>query len=327
MASKSSAGTANSNQRDNISIAFTDSQYPTPYTDQTIPGSTPGHRELRLGRQHQPPDITYNHLSHALVAHGDGQSCTAEPWEGNAHHPCPPGGNYVLHTKNGGKRHYDEASGMLSEQPWKPSKRLVFPLQEDERRVVPHRRGRGVYNTDDGFIHPDAEEAQRQREWTEERLREHGGKARVSGPPDHTLEDLGMVHQPRRQQRQQQQPLASEAAPVKRSGSSSPPDDANGGSGTSHTVCSNAAFAKVSAHAATLDEGRKENNAYNGQSLLPSTGAGVPLPRGMAAEAAAVALSHRDARMRCALYLRNKTLSATATRAADVQAVRELPNW
>lgn len=309
-------------KRDDISIAFTQSHYPTPYTDHAIPGSTPGHRLLRLGRQYQPEDILYNHLSHALIAHGDGSNSTATPWEGNADHPNPPGGNYILHTKNGGKRHYDEPSGRFSEQPWQPSKRMIAPLQEEERCVVPQRRGRGVYNTDDGYIHPDAEEARRQREWAEQRRREHGGKARVDGPPDHTLTELGLVQQ-------QSMPPVTASTGIRASSSfhvAAAAADATSDTGLPKEK-QDATTSSKNARAAVVDEDAGRNKAYNGRALLPSVGAGVPPARGTAVEADAVAVHHRDQRMRCALHERNKAAAATATRAADAQSVRELPNW
>lgn len=303
--------------RDTISIAFTQSQYPTPYTDQTIPGSTPGHRLRHLGRQHQPLDILYNHLSHALVAHGDG-----DVYGNTARCPAPPGGNYVLHNKNGGKRHFDELSGMGSEQPWQPSKRIVFPLRDGEtsdgqRRVVPQRRGRGVYNADDGFLHPDAEAAIQQREQAEVRRREHGGKARVGGPRDHKLADLGMVQQEQQAAppKHGSSPCASLLAPQ---GSSQIVDGVLHSSKSSSNVKDGLPEAAADA---------VELRAYNGQSLLPSCGPNVPPARGSAAEADAVAEYHRNQRMRVVLGHRKETVAASATRAADAQSVRELPNW
>ncbi|KPA76467.1 hypothetical protein ABB37_07781 [Leptomonas pyrrhocoris] len=314
---------------DHIAIAFTQSQYPVPYTDQSIPGSTPGHRLRRLGRQHQPDDILYNHLSHALIAHGDCSShdaVNATPWEGNADHPHPPGGNYVLHSKNGGKRHYDELSGMYSELPWQPSKRMIWPLQEDERRLVPHRRGRGIYNNTDCFIHPDAEAAQKQREQDGERQRDRGCRAHVCGAPDHTLAELGMMYE-------QQQRKPKESTSVVR------PSEGSAPSPSSSTVAVAAAAtadgapatpakkdARTAAAAVVVEDGVR-NKAYYGLTLLPSVGPGVPPPRSTVAEAEAVAEYHRDQHMRSTMHLQKETLSAKATRAADVQSVRELPNW
>lgn len=53
---------------DSIDIAFKSSNYPTPYGDNSISGSTSGHRERHLSRQHAPNPINYSQLSHALIA-------------------------------------------------------------------------------------------------------------------------------------------------------------------------------------------------------------------------------------------------------------------
>ncbi|KPI88661.1 hypothetical protein ABL78_2265 [Leptomonas seymouri] len=321
-------GDAPSGARDNISIAFTQSQYPTPYTDQTIPGSTPGHRLLHLGRQHQPADVLYNHLSHALIAHGDCSSLgvgSSMPWEGNADNPSPPGGNYILHSKNGGKRHYDELSGMFSERPWQPSKRVIEPLREDERRLVPSRRGRGVYNLADCLIHPDAEVAEQQRAQAEKRELEHFGRAHVCGPPDHTLAELGMW---RPEQQQQQRKAATTAGARERGGASASPSTAVAAAPVDGAPTKkNTPKVETGPRVVSEAECRIENRAYYGQVLLPSVGAGVPPPRSTAAEADAVADYHRDQHMRCVLHLRKEGLTAAATRAADVQSVRALPDW
>lgn len=317
--------------RENISIAFSRSQYATPSSDHTIPGSKPGHRMLRMGRQHQPPDALYNHLSHGLVAPGGCVTTAAtnggyfhhncpEPWNGTADHPSPPGGNYVLHTKNGGKRHYDEPSGFCSEPTWQPSKRLVGPVPEEERRHLPHRRGRGVYNLSDRWIHPDAADALARREEAVQRVQAHGGKAKVAGPPDHTLEELSLwVRTPG---------MAS-------SGAAAPADDAKPAVAIKtgerkrllrpHHAGQNSINA---AHAplthppppVVLEE-------FNDDVILPAIGYGVPPPRCTAAEADAVAQYHREKRVRHILATQRAATSASGTRAADMQAVRELPNW
>ncbi|KAG5484352.1 hypothetical protein LSCM4_07918 [Leishmania orientalis] len=319
--SKSALGTSeDAAPRETISVAFAQSQYATPCHDHTIPGSTPGHRLRRLGRRHQPADILYNHLSHALVAHNGG-----EPWQGNAEHPKPPGGNFVLHTKNGGKRHFDEPTGFVSERLWKPSKRVIVPPNEQERPHTANRRGRGVYNTSDGWIHPDAEEALRRRE--EEALRQHARsrKAQVAGPPNHTLEELSMWIRTRTGTD------AGAAGPSEAhtATSAATATAANGGRGKRHLLPRHKASAPVISAVAPITEPPppKVLADYSDILMLPAIGQGMSLQHSRAAEAESLAQSHRDKRVRQMLQAARAATAASSTRAADIQAVRELPNW
>ncbi|CBZ24774.1 conserved hypothetical protein [Leishmania mexicana MHOM/GT/2001/U1103] len=320
-----------------IAIAFTHSQYPTPCHDHTVPGSTPGHRLRRLGRQHQPADILHNHLNHALVAHS-GVVTTAtssggyyhyhcsDPWEGNADHPAPPGGNYVLHTKNGGKRHFDEPMGFFSEPVWHPSKRVILPPQEHERLPAAQRRGRGVYNTTDGWIHPDAEEAQARRE--EEAVRQYarGGKAQVARPPDHTLEELSMWIRTGKgsdvgaagpsSEAQEATPVAATAV-------------ANGRKGKRHLLPHHKTNTPMVSAVApfTGPPPPKVLADYNDSQMLPAIGQGVAMQRCTAAEADALARRQHEKRVQHMLQTMRAAAAESETRAADIQAVRQLPNW
>lgn len=174
----------NYTMRDDISIAFSRSNYATPYNDQSIPGSKPGHRLRRLGRQHQPDEVLYNHLSHALIAYGDptARSTTDAP-------PMPPSLNFILNTKHGGKRHFDEPR-CPTMQPWVPSKRVLLPLRQEDRIFIPDCKARGIYNLEDRYRHPDADDALRQRE--RQAARQQMGRALVPKPFDHSPVDLGM---------------------------------------------------------------------------------------------------------------------------------------
>ncbi|KAG5484046.1 hypothetical protein LSCM1_05900 [Leishmania martiniquensis] len=307
--------------RETISIAFTRSQYATPCHDHTIPGSTPGHSLRRLGRRHQPTGILYDHLSHALVAHSSG-----DPWKGNADHPAPLGGNFVLHTKNGGKRHFDEPTGFFSERSWKPSKRACVPPDELARPHTASRRGRGVYNTSDGWIHPDAEEAWRRRE--EEALRQHarGRKAQVAQPPDHTLEELSMWI---RTGRENDGGVAGPSSEPHAVPSSATTTAADGRTRRRHLRPHHKAGAPIISAAAPLTglPPPKALADYHDSWTLPAIGPGMPSRHSNAAEAEALAQYHHDKRIRQMMQAERAAAAASRTRAADIQAVRELPHW
>ncbi|CAM66481.1 conserved hypothetical protein [Leishmania infantum JPCM5] len=336
--SKSFSGTAKgATPHETISIAFTHSQYATPCHDHTVPGSTPGHRLRRLGRRHQPADILHNHLNHALVAHS-GVVTTAksgggyyhhhcsDPWEGTADHPAPPGGNCVLHTKNGGKRHFDEPTGLFSEPVWHPSRRVILPPQVHARPPATQRRGRGVYNTTDGWIHPDAEAAQVRRE--EEAVRQHsrGGKAQVARPPDHTLEELSMwVRTGKGSGVGAAGPSseAQEAAPAAVTAA------ANGRERKRHLLPHHKTNTSMVSAVAPLTgpPPPKVLADYNDSQVLPAIGQGVAMQRCTAAEADALAQRQREKRVQHLLQTMRAAAAESETRAADIQAVRELPSW
>ncbi|KAG5509569.1 hypothetical protein JKF63_06274 [Porcisia hertigi] len=322
--------------RETISIAFTSSQYATPCCDHTVPGCRPGHRVRRLGRQHQPPEILCNHLNHSLVAHsgvittpmpsgGHYHYHCIEPWEGNADNLTPPGGNYVLNTKNGGKRHYDEYMGFLSEAQWKPSKRMIVPPQEQEqsRPHAVHRRGRGVYNVSDCWIHPDAEEAQARRE--KEVMRQHirGGKAQVPRPPDHTLEELSMWI---RSGKESGGDASGPSSEVKEAACAVKTRSASGDHEKRHLLRNNKSSAAISAAAAPLTgEPRQRILANYIECNLPSIGQMAPPKRGTANEADVLEQYHRERRVQHLRATMRATAAAEATRVADIKAVQELP--
>ncbi|AIN96504.1 hypothetical protein LPMP_130750 [Leishmania panamensis] len=317
--------------RETIAIAFTHSQYATPCHDHTVPGSTPGHRLRHLGRRHQPPDILYNHLNHALVAHSGGITVTksggghdyyhcTEPWEGNADHPTPPGGNHILHTKNGGKRHFDEPTGFFSEKPWQPSKRVIVPPQGYDQSHTAHRRGRGVYNTTDGWIHPDAEEAA---------VRQHarGGKAQVPRPPDHTLEELSMWI--RTERGSGGGGAAGSPSEAHEAASVAITTAASGGKGKRHLLPHYTTSTPVISSVAPLTgpPPPKALADYNDSQMLPAISQGVELQRCTAAEATDLAQYHREKRVQRMWQTMRAAVAESDTRSADIQAVRELPNW
>ncbi|GET86936.1 hypothetical protein, conserved [Leishmania tarentolae] len=333
------SGTAvGSTPYETIAIAFTHSQYATPCHDHTVPGSTPGHRLRRQGRRHQPAAILYNHMNHALIARSGvittekssggyyHHHCT-DPWAGNAKHPAPPGGNYVLHTKNGGKRHFDEPTGFFSEAMWHPAKRVILPPQGYERLPAARQRGRGVYNTTDGWIHPDAEEARARRE--EEAVRQHarGGKAQVARPPDHTLEELSMWI------RTGEGRGASPAGPSSEAQEATPEAAraaANGRQGGKlHLLPHHKASRPIVSAVAppTGPPPPKILADYTDCQFLPTIGQGVPMQRCTAAEADALAQRQREKLVQHTLETMRAAAAESETRAADIQAVRELPNW
>lgn len=196
--------------RDSIALAFSESNYATPYTDNSIPGCTPGHRVMRLGRQHCPVP-NQSQLTHALTApyvqgvtEGEGNGCSYQLLQTGlaGRSVYRPGGptrddylhseNYILNSKNCGRRHYDEERGM--EAQYRPSYRLLDTPVGDTR--APVRKGVGVYNYGCGTtygLHPDAINAREMRAKAELDKKKQS-KAIVAGPSDHSMIELGLCH-------------------------------------------------------------------------------------------------------------------------------------
>ncbi|EPY28728.1 hypothetical protein AGDE_10312 [Angomonas deanei] len=188
--------------RDNISVAFSQSQYPTPYGDNTIPGNHPGVRQRHMGRAAAPyPDTSLNtalevrpypYDPHAVKEEAVLREHLQEIRErGDMNHSKEPsyGGRYILNSTNGGRRHYNEERS--GEQVWAPSKAYVPPPGQDKEERLP-RKGKGVYNygkSDDQLTQQAQTALQRREERTQ-----NTGRQYVVPPPDHNRVQLGMAN-------------------------------------------------------------------------------------------------------------------------------------
>ncbi|ORC86111.1 uncharacterized protein TM35_000301510 [Trypanosoma theileri] len=171
-----------------MSIAFKNSNYATPYGDNTIPGNHPGHRSLRLGRDYAPDPITKSSLANDLHVPGNGLGPSGHVYPNDLnnvqHTLClrgVEGGNYVLDSANGGRRHFDELRGYESE--WTPSLRQLSPPVPESLARGQRRRGFGRFNPAVGGV-----------EGKNVSSEFHKGKAIVPRPPDHDVVDLGLAH-------------------------------------------------------------------------------------------------------------------------------------
>ncbi|RNF19058.1 hypothetical protein TcG_04418 [Trypanosoma cruzi] len=179
-------------RREDISVAFRNSSYPTPYGDNTIPGDHPGCRHKRLGRQYAPLPINKSSLTTDLHVPGCGlgRHGPVLPADINNHIQQTllirdtHNSNYVLDSERGGKRHFAEQRG--SEQPWSPSLRRLVPIMSGDVPLLPQRRAIGVYNPT--MPGPELKKSLEQRE--REVARQQVGKAHVNRPPDHHPLDL-----------------------------------------------------------------------------------------------------------------------------------------
>ncbi|EKF37620.1 hypothetical protein MOQ_002186 [Trypanosoma cruzi marinkellei] len=184
--------------REDISVAFRNSSYPTPYGDNTIPGDHPGCRYKRLGRQYAPLPINKSSLMTDLHVPGCelGRHGPVLPADINNHvqHTLllrdSHNSNYVLDSERGGKRHFEEQRG--SEQAWSPSLRRLGPITLGDVPLLPQRRAIGVYNPT--MPGPELKQALEQRE--REAARQQAGKSHVYRPPDHHPLDLGFFYVP-----------------------------------------------------------------------------------------------------------------------------------
>ncbi|EAN92171.1 hypothetical protein C3747_48g142 [Trypanosoma cruzi] len=185
-------------RREDISVAFGNSSYPTPYGDNTIPGDHPGCRHKRLGRQYAPLPINKSSLTTDLHVPGCGlgRHGPVLPADINNHiqHTLlirdTHNSNYVLDSERGGKRHFAEQRG--SEQPWSPSLRRLVPIMSGDAPLLPQRRAIGVYNPT--MPGPELKKSLEQRE--REAARQQVGKAHVNRPPDHHPLDLVFFYVP-----------------------------------------------------------------------------------------------------------------------------------
>ncbi|KAH9600124.1 hypothetical protein LSM04_003292 [Trypanosoma melophagium] len=171
-----------------ISIAFKNSAYATPYGDNTIPGNRPGHCCMRLGRDFAPDPITKSSLATDLHVPGNGLGPFGHVYStdlNNVQHALclrgVEGDNYVLDSMHGGRRHFDEPRGY--EAAWIPSMRQLSPPMPEALWRSPRRRGHGVFNPTMYSV-----------EARDTALLQGKGKAVVPRPPDHTVLELGLVH-------------------------------------------------------------------------------------------------------------------------------------
>ncbi|ESL08850.1 hypothetical protein TRSC58_03441 [Trypanosoma rangeli SC58] len=183
-------------ERDDISIAFRNSAYATPYGDNTIPGNHPGCRHEHLGRQYAPQPINKSSLMTDLHVPGCGlgRHGPVLPADINNHvrytllQRDNHNSNYVLDSERGGKRHYEEERA--AEKVWLPSLRQLGPPIPEALLRPPQRRAFGVYNHVVAGPGLKAMMERRDREAARERI----GKAHVCGVPDHRPTDLGLYH-------------------------------------------------------------------------------------------------------------------------------------
>ncbi|RNF13313.1 uncharacterized protein Tco025E_06343 [Trypanosoma conorhini] len=182
--------------RDDISFAFCNSAYPTPYGDNTIPGNHPGVSYKHLGRQYAPQPINKSSLTTALQVPGCGlgRHGPVLPADINNHvrytllQRDNHNSNYVLDSERGGKRHFEEERA--AEKPWLPSLRQLGPPTSVASLRAPQRRALGVYN----HLVPGTELRAMMERRDREAARERTGRAHVCGVPDHHPIDLGLCH-------------------------------------------------------------------------------------------------------------------------------------
>ncbi|RNF04551.1 hypothetical protein TraAM80_05149 [Trypanosoma rangeli] len=183
-------------KRDDITTAFCNSAYATPYGDNTIPGNHPGCRRKHLGRQYAPQPINKSSLMTDLHVPGCGlgRHGPVLPADINNHvrytllQRDNHNSNYVLDTERGGKRHFEEERA--AEKVWLPSLRQLDPPIPEALLRPRQRRGLGVYNHVVCGPGLKAMMERRDREAARERI----GKAHVCGMPDHRPTDLGLYH-------------------------------------------------------------------------------------------------------------------------------------
>ncbi|KAG8348442.1 hypothetical protein ERJ75_000998400 [Trypanosoma vivax] len=178
--------------RDDISIVFHRSEYPTAYGDNSIPGNHPGHRHKRMGRRFAPEPLTKSALCVDLYIHdntlGRFGTSTAMDVNNTLRNTLLPrdvhNGHYVLDSVRGGRRHFCEERGHEPIR-LRGQRRLEPPPSET---ALPRScRAPGIYN----YNKPNAQviEAMNVRE-REQRLRD-SRKAMVMRPADHHPFALG----------------------------------------------------------------------------------------------------------------------------------------